>query len=110
MNRTRWVTGALVGLVLMSAPLAFAEDRPLKQFPADVARWSTLWMAIPQQMMVVGQEQGPLAAVTVGPTQGAAAMVESTGHEVWNAMQSETNPAQRYKNEEEGTAVFRYDF
>ena len=109
MSRRRLVMGALMAMSLMCAPSVMAEDRPLKQFPADVMRWSTMWAVIPRQMIAVEREQGPLAAVIVGPTNGMAAMVESTGTEVWHAMQPETNPAQRYKNDE-GGAVFRYDF
>lgn len=106
--RATVLASVLMAIVLAGGvATARAADRPLQQLPADVVRWSTVWMAIPRQMASVGEEQGPLAAVTVGPAQGMAVMVESTGREVWQAMQQDPQP---HRRREAAGAVIRYQF
>ena len=110
MRRMQWVAGMCVASVL-AAPFAQAESRPIKQLPKDLVRWSTLWMAIPEQMMDVGMEYGPLAAVTWGPAKGTADMVERTTRDLWEASKPEPHPVVAHRNESRPKGpVFRYTF
>ena len=93
--------------IVITAAAASAEVKPLKELPMDVGRWSTMWVAVPQQMYRVGLEHGPVAAVTWGPAKGAAVMVESTTRELWNAAQPDHRPG---RQSEDSGVIFRYDF
>ena len=110
MRRGPWVAvGMLVSALVVPHP-AWAESRPLKQLPKDLARWSTMWIAIPQQMIDVGLDYGPVAAVTWGPAKGTAKMVEDTTQDMWDAMKPEPHPGQRRHDEGTKAAIFRYTF
>ena len=98
----------LIGFVATSmTATASADVKPLNELPTDVGRWSTMWIAVPQQMYRVGLEHGPVAAVTWGPAKGAAVMVESTTRELWNAAQPDHRPG---RQSEDSGVIFRYDF
>ena len=103
------MSGLIVSVVLVTAPMAQAESRPLAQLPADVVRWSTLWMAIPEQMYEVGQEEGPLSAVTWGPAKGTAKFIDSTAKEVWACVKPDEHPVRRASDDVKG-AILRYEF
>jgi hypothetical protein len=88
-----------------------AERRPLRQLPEDVVRWSTVWLQIPEQMMEVGRTDGPVAAMTWGPTKGAAMMVHSTVKELWEAAKPDKRPGRRRSRPGEPRGVMvRYEF
>ncbi len=96
--------------VWVGSLVASAESRPLKQLPADIVRWSTVWVNIPEQMYVVGQEEGPLAAMTWGPAKGAVVMVQSTTQELWEAMKPDERPGHRSQHGDVHGALLRYEF
>jgi len=99
-----------VSVGLLISPAAFAESRPIEQLPGDVVRWSTLWVAIPKSMVEVGQEDGPLAALTWGPVKGTAALVESTAKEVWDTVKPDHTPGHRPNSPHPKGLIFRYEF
>jgi len=88
----------------------FADARPIQQLPADVMRWSTLWIAIPGSMAQVAQEHGPLAAVTWGPAKGTMAFVQSTAKEVWDPARLDKDSGRRFEDERPNEIAFRYTF
>lgn len=109
MRRFSGLAGVWVASLLIVPPVQ-AESRPLKQLPKDLVRWSTLWMTVPEQMMDVAVDYGPLAAVTWGPAKGTATMVERTTRDLWNATKPDKHPgAQRDPSRLKGP-VFRYTF
>ncbi len=89
-----------------------AATKPLNQLPADVARWSTLWVAVPKDMVEVGREHGPLAALTWGPAKGMTTLVRSTASEIWDTVKPDKNKKRsRLANRGRPTgAIFRYEF
>ena len=100
---------ALIGWGCLTMATAAAQERPIKQLPADLVRWSMSWTEVPKEMVTVGQEYGPVAAVTWGPVQGAASMVNNTATEVWDIMRSQkqNRPSARAST---GMALVRYEF
>ena len=107
--------GCVLGVWWTSAAALWAaESRPLKKLPADVLRWSTAWVEIPKQVYEIGQDYGPVAAVTWGPTKGTAMMVGSTTKELWNATKPDKRPAhspsQYSKHKHPTGPLFRYEF
>ena len=102
----------MVGVWLAATASASAEGRPIRQLPSDMARWSMSWTEVPKQMVDVGEEYGPVAAVTWGPVQGVASMLTSTTKELWDIMKTDKQTrrsayAPRYPT---GTALVRYEF
>jgi len=89
---------------------AYAESRPLKQLPSDLLRWSTIWTEVPRAIYEVGRRDGPVAAVTWGPTQGTARLIESTTEEVWKAMKPDKRPRSRAHGKDVKGIVARYEF
>ena len=89
---------------------ALAASKPIGQLPKDVMRWSTMLVEIPKQMVNVGKEQGPLAALTWGPVKGTAHLVESTVKEAWSTVKPEQKQARRPEDERLGGPIFRYEF
>ncbi len=100
---------ALMGCGCLAMATASAQERPIKQLPADLARWSMSWTEVPKDMVMVGQEYGPVAAVTWGPVQGGASLVNNTATELWNLMRSQkqNRPSARAST---GMALVRYEF
>ena len=99
-----------IGLGSVQVPSALAESRPLKQLPADVVRWSTLWVEVPKQVYEVGQEEGPLAAMTWGPVKGTAVFVNSTAKELWDATKPDQRPGHQLSGKRPAGAIVRYEF
>ncbi len=111
MRRVGMLIAVVMGVMLVAgrAGLVYAENRSIEQLPDDLFRWSTMWIKIPQEMMVEGQEPGPLAALTMGPANGTAAMVEETGQDVWSAAKPDKRPGHRRPDGGSG-AIFCYEF
>ncbi len=111
MMRAR-MTAAVVGVWCGTMATASADARPLKQLPADVWRWSMSWTEVPKQMLEVGQEYGPVAAVTWGPVQGASSLIGSTTKELWDIMKADKHVRRSAyaPNRSTGTALVRYEF
>ena len=99
------VTGFIAG-----EPLAFAASRPIKQLPGDIVRVSTFWMAIPKQMHKVGQEHGPLAALTWGPAKGMTTLVRSTASEIWDTVKPDKKRSRLASRSRPKGVIFRYEF
>jgi len=102
----------IIGLVafLGGETVALAATKPIQQLPADVARWSTLWMNIPSSMVEEGQEHGPLAALTWGPAKGTAEFARATKEEVWDSLKLDQSQGYRSRTRREIGPVFRYEF
>jgi len=62
----------LVSIGLVGAPTARAETKPLQHLPADVASVSLAWVALPQAMAEVTQEQGLFAGLSWGALKGSS--------------------------------------
>ena len=70
------VVGLTVATVGAWCALAAAEEqRSITQLPRDVAQLALGWMAVPQTMYDVAQDEGALAGVTVGTVEGSGRMV-----------------------------------
>ena len=110
MNRVVFVLVIMVALFVGGDRFAFAASRPIKQLPADVARWSLMWTVIPKEMIAVGQEHGPLAALMWGPAQGASAFVESAVKEVWSTAKPDKERRPGSQSRFAKGALFRYEF
>ena len=87
-----------------------AATKPLNQLPADVARWSTLWVAVPKDMVEVGREHGPLAALTWGPAKGMTTFVRSTANEIWDTVKPDKTRSRLASRGRPTGAIFRYQF
>ncbi len=112
-RRLAWhvLTLALVfGLIIAGQLDARAGSRPLRELPSDVTRWSTTWMAIPQQVAEVGRERGPFAAMTWGPVKGTARFVRSTVEGVWDATKLDHQSDGRSANPWPTGPILRYEF
>ena len=110
MARGLWIGMISTALLMLHAPSALARSRPIGQLPKDLVRWSTLWVSIPQQMYAVNQEQGAVAALTWGPTKGAAMMIHATGKEVWDVMKVDESRRLSSREHKTGQMLFRYEF
>ena len=112
MGRARWIVAAMVGMWSGMMAIASAEGRPLKQLPSDLVRWSMSWTEVPKQMVNVGEEYGPVAAVTWGPVQGAASMVQSATTELWGIMKADKQARRSAAapRRSTGSALVRYEF
>ncbi len=103
--------GVLIAGVWLGAVMpVFAESRPIKQLPSDVVRWSTMWVAVPQEMYAVGLEEGPLAAVTWGPAKGTVTFVKSTTQEFWDVVKPDEKPGHRAPTRRDTGLIARYEF
>ncbi len=112
MMRTQWMVMAAVGVWLAATVNVAAQDRPLKELPADMWRWSMSWTKIPAGMVEAGRAHGPAAAVTIGPVQGAANLVGDTSTELWGLMKAnkEHRRSAYAPRHSTGTALVRYEF
>lgn len=70
-----WALGiaALAAISLSQVGLA---EQPLKQLPEDVVSFSLAWVALPQAMVEVTKDDGPLAGASWGVIKGSSAVVE----------------------------------
>lgn len=111
MWRTAVVLGLVFGCFWCRGARAYAESRPIEQLPRDLAKWSTMWWAIPEQMVDVASVYGPVAALTWGPAKGTWTMLDRTSRDVWQAAKSEKRPGRTspYRKQPAG-AILRYEF
>lgn len=103
MRKALWIVTVIAGLSCSVAASAAAESKPLTDLPSDLAHWSTLWMELPRQMYGVGQEEGPVSAMTWGPVRGTIMMMDATGKALWDAVKYDQRPGR-------GDAILRYEF
>lgn len=101
MRKVLWIATVIAGLFCSVAASA-AESKPLTDLPSDLAHWSTLWMELPQQMYGVGQEEGPVSAMTWGPVRGTVMVMEATSKALWDAVKQDARPGRG--------AILRYEF
>ena len=94
---------------LMTASQA-AQGKPIQELPGDLVKWSTLWVEVPRQMYGVGQDAGPLAAMTWGPVKGTAMFVNVTTKALWDAAQSEKRQGHRPTSGQPEGPILRYEF
>lgn len=97
---------AFMLMAIATDSYVFAATKPIGQLPKDVVRWSTIWVEIPKQMVNVGKEQGPLAALTWGPVKGTVSFVQSAVKEAWETAKADDRP----KNKGSNGSIFRYVF
>ena len=112
MKRACVVAVIMVTGFMSGEPLAFAASRPIKQLPEDVVRMSMSWLVIPRDMIEVGREHGPLAALTWGPAKGITTLVRSTASKIWDTVKPDKNK-KRSRLASRGRpkgAIFRYEF
>jgi hypothetical protein len=101
--RHGWKLG-IAALAVASGPqVAFAEQ-PLKRLPEDVVSFSLAWVALPQTMVDITKEHGPLAGASWGVVKGsleAAARIVNLMDEAPSATrprQSKTNRSPAWLN------------
>ena len=106
------LTGAvvIVGMCGLMTSAQAAQDKPIQALPGDLMKWSTLWVEVPKQMYHVGQDAGPLAAMTWGPVKGAATFVNVTTKALWDAVQQEKREGHQPPSEEPVGPILRYEF
>ena len=105
----------MMGSVMMVAALlgtgsAQAEGRSIKQLPSDLVQCSLLWTEVPKQMVEVGKDDGPVAALTWGPVKGTAVMVASATQNVWDVMKSNHATMHDSSRKNPNGPVVRYEF
>lgn len=66
-----WALGIAVIAGVSLPQVGFAEQ-PLKQLPDDVASFSLAWVALPQTMVEVAKDHGPLAGASWGVVKGTS--------------------------------------
>lgn len=99
------VTGWVMATVAWAA-----EGKPISELPADLARWSTMWVEVPRQMYGVGQEEGPIAAMIWGPVRGVVMLVNATTKAAWDVVKPETRKAHKSRSKQPAGAILRYEF
>ena len=105
--------GLIIGIVSGWMPLAWAESRPMKDLPADLVQWSTMWVEVPKQMVEVGKDDWALAALTWGPAKGTAMMLKSGTKKLWDSMKPDQSADADSSSGSESDVmgpVFRYTF
>ena len=80
------------------------NSKPIQQFPKDVVNLATAWREIPKTAYHVGQEDGAIIGIVVGPIKGTASMAKNISKGVWQSLISDKDP-----NESKGL-VFDYKF
>ena len=110
MMRAGVMAAVMAGMWCGTMATASAQGRPIKQLPADLARWSMSWTEVSKQIVEVGQDYGPVAAVTWGPVQGAASMLNATTQELWDLMKADKAARQSARRPSSGMALVRYEF
>ncbi len=112
MRSVRVAVIMIMGCWMASAASATgaAESKPLNDLPTDLTYWSTMWVEVPRQMYGVGQEEGPIAAMTWGPVRGTVMLVNATTKALWDAAKPETRPAHQSRNKQLLGPMLRYEF
>ncbi len=95
---------------MSGGPFALAASRPITQLPEDVVRVSTSWVVIPKDMVEVGREHGPLAALTWGPAKGMTTLVQSTASEIWDTVKPDKKRSRLASHGRPKGVIFRYEF
>lgn len=70
-----WALGIAALTAISLAQAGFAEQ-PLEQLPEDVVSFSLARVALPQMMVEVTKDHGPLAGASWGVIKGSSAVVE----------------------------------
>jgi len=65
------------------------SSKPIQQFPKDIVNLATAWREIPKTTYHVGQEDGAIIGVVVGPIKGTTSMVKNISKGVWQALNSD---------------------
>lgn len=65
----------VVALAALSLPQVGFAEQPLSQLPKDAVSVSFAWVALPQHMLEVTKDHGPLAGLSVGFLEGSSAAV-----------------------------------
>ena len=76
-GRYGWTLGLAVLAWASLGQAGFAEQ-PLRQLPRDVVSVSLAWVALPQTMVAVTKDHGPLAGVSWGVIEGVAGVMKRT--------------------------------
>lgn len=109
MSRDCFVVMGMAIALGMAGTAAAAERKPIEQLPGDVVRWSTTWMEIPNQMVQVSRDEGPVSGFLWGPAKGTALMIRSTTDALWEMVRPEQHAVP--PGREQGTgALLRYEF
>ena len=106
MSRVLFVVAIVLAVFVGEEPSAFAQSKAIRQLPTDLAGWSTLWLGVPKDMVEVGREHGPLAAMTWGPVKGTASFVRSSVAEVWETVKVD----QQSERQRPAGAILYYEF
>jgi len=101
MRAMLWIMMLSAGLFVSVAAQA-ADTKPLEDLPADLAHWSTFWVELPKQMYGVGQEEGPISAMTWGPVRGTVMLMDAATKALWDAAKQDQRPGRG--------AILRYEF
>lgn len=72
--RHGWKLG-IAALAVASGPPAGFTEQPLTQLPEDVVSFSFAWAALPQAVVEVTKDYGPLAGVSWGVLKGSSEAV-----------------------------------
>lgn len=106
------LAGAVVvaGVCGLMATAQAAESKPIRELPRDLARWSTLWMDVPQAIYDVGMAEGPVAAVMWGPVMGTAKLMSTTTRTLQEVAQPEQRPAYQSQARRPAGVILQYEF
>jgi len=110
MRRVLFVVVTMVALFIGGDRYVFAASRPIKQLPADMARWSMMWTVVPKQVYSVGRKHGPFAALIWGPVKGTAKLIQSTVKEAWDTVKPDKNRVRYARSGRPKGVIFRYEF
>lgn len=69
-----WAFGVAALAAISLAQVGFAEQ-PLKQLPEDAVSFSLAWVALPQSMVEMTKDHGPVAGVSWGVLKGSSEAV-----------------------------------
>ena len=102
------IMGMAIALGMVGTVFA-AESKPIEQLPGDVVRWSTTWMEIPNQMVQVSRDEGPVSGLLWGPAKGTALMIRSPTAALWEMVRPEQRAVPPGREQGAG-ALLRYEF
>jgi len=83
---------------------AAGRAKPLKQFPKDVINLATAWREIPKTTYHVGQEDGAIIGIVLGPIKGTTLMAKNISKGFWQSLNSDKD-----QNDSKGL-IFNYKF
>ena len=95
--------GALCGMATVGAE----EPPPITQLPSDMAHLAVAWVAVPQHMYTVAQDEGPLMGLTVGTVEGSSAMVEDAAMYLTSGYHNGARATERHRP---AGALLHYSF